>query len=603
MPRHHKKHHEKKKDRKCSDSDRSRSRSRSRSDKSRSKSRSCSDKKVKSRSHSRSCSDKKRDCKVRSRSRSRSRSDKKHGPKKESCERDFKEWYKYFKNELVNDPELMVYGSNAYTVATNVPSQMIPLSNEALFDTPVVSYQIESVQLGSPFYVREDGVYILFFIALIDTPCQFTIFVNGVNEPLTCIGSNSGAGQIVTRHMIKLKKNDDIVVRNYLSSAAVVKTNAFAGGAQIGNSLSFLMMRIAPLCPFVPSRHQEKELQKAFHHNHHKKAWFCRLKEKLECDPELMVKGFNITGTFSSKLAQSIPLEGDVAFDTQGNVHGLTWNSMNPSQVVIKEEGMYKVFFLITTATASQFSIAVNGVPVETTTQGTNKGAGQLSLRALLPLKPKDVLTIRNHSSGNGTVLATANAGGLKASISLIMTVFKIAPLCKPCKEETTCKDWYRQYELFKTYLWNQADLQIAGTESYFSIVNSTPQTVLADKPFYLSTNYHIRDAYHQSGKNKILIKESGVYDFFCDICTDEPLQYALAINGVPNDSCIFGRDSGANRCLLRQFVSLKCGDVVTVVNYQSSSGSVTLVSNAGGNYVGHPLVVMAFMLHPTCEK
>jgi len=283
----------------------------------------------------------------------------------------------------------------------------------------------------------------------------------------------------------------------------------------------------------------------------------------------------------------------------------LTWNVANPSQVVIKQDGIYKLFFMITEQTAVQFAFTVNGVAVESTTEGTNKGAGQLTSRALLTLKKGDIVTVRNHSSQNGAAQITDHAGGANASISVVLTVFKIAPICKPVYKEVphcVAEELECWYEPLKNYLLCKEYLQIAGAKAYFSIVNSLIQTVLPNAPFYWSTpvlkEHHVK---FTPGDNFLKIEKTGLYDIFADIATNEPLQIALFVNGVAVPITNFGRDSGSNRCIIRQFVALKCGDVISIRNYLSTSPSVTTVSNAGGNNVGNNLLIMAFFLHPIC--
>ena len=98
---------------------------------------------------------------------------------------------------------------------------------------------------------------------------------------------------------------------------------------------------------------------------------------------------------------------------------------------------------------------------------------------------------------------------------------------------------------------------------------------------------------------NEIIIKQSGIYDVFVDIITDQSLQMAIFINNLPYDNAIFGRDSGASRTLLRQFIQLNCGDILSVRNYESHIGSVDTAENPGGDVVGQNASLMVFLLTP----
>lgn len=530
----------------------------------------------------------------KSRSRSRSRSCSSNGHKRF----EFQDIYNYMKNRLVEDEELMVTGSNAYANSVNNLPETIPSNHVVVYNSNVINYNIDYIKLGSPFFVRKSGVYIIFFVTSIDTAAQFTIFVNGEVIPSTCVGTNAGAGQIINRAMLKLKENDNVIIRNYISTSATIFSNINSGGSQTGNSSTCLLMKIAPYCAAEVDECEEKRF---YHHlSQSNKRLFKALQGKLETDNELMMKGFNITGTFYTKVSQTVALEGDVVFDTTDSVNELIWNNVAPTQVTIKEDGVYKLFFVLNTNTAAQFAIAVNGVAVETTTQGSNKGAGQISSRALLPLKKNDVVTVRNHSSLLGPVVISQNAGGLQSTVAAILTVFKISTLLKPVVKEVPChveKKLACLYERFRTYLLYKDELQITGSSAYVSVVKPSLQTVNQSEPFYFSTIVQKKDIDYRPGDYQIEIKESGVYDVFADVATNESIQLALFVNGVATTTTIFGRDSGANRCLLRQFIALKQSDVVTLCNYLSASPSVTTVENAGGNFIGNSVVFMAFKL------
>jgi len=505
------------------------------------------------------------------------------------------------KNRLVKDKELMVAGSTAYTNNTNTLIGNTAQNQATVYNTNVINYNIDYVKFGSPFFVREKGVYIIFFVSSTNTSAQFTIFVNNVLQNYSTIGSNAGAGQVISRQMLYLNKNDNVVIRNYITASGDIIASG-GGGTNVGNSETCVMMKIATNCNIKKSTKKAcKKLMKCLHHS--KQKLFHNLKEKLECDDELMMKGFNITGTFFTKAGQTVALEGDVIFDTNSNVNGLTWNPMSPTQITIQEDGIYKLFFVLNTNTACQFAMTVNGVAIETTTQGTNKGAGQLSSRALLTLRKNDIVTIRNHSSLLGPIVISTNAGGLEPTVDIIYTIFKIAPICKPTCEKLSYhleKRLKCLYTKFKQYLLCDDKLQITGSPSYLSLSNTVYQLVNQNNPFYFSHTIVKKHMEYMPGGTDIVVKENGLYDVFVDIATNEPLQLALSINGVINPYTIFGRDSGANRVIIRQFVLLKRGDVVRIMNLSTSE--VTTTQNAGGNYIGNNCMFMLFKLHNLCK-
>lgn len=513
--------------------------------------------------------------------------------------------YDYFRNRLLEDNGLMVAGSNAYINATNSLLDVVPVNHSLQFNTLYNMYNIDMYNINSPFFVREDGVYIVFISILLDTAAQFTLFVNGVPENLTCVGTNSGAGQVISRHLLKLKKDDNVVIRNYISTTSSFTANLYAGGTLPGLDMTFLMMKFSPLNP-VPNPTPEEccELTKCLSKD--KKKLFNCLTEKLLCDKELMVKGFNVTGTFSLLQQVAVPLENQVVYDTQSNVNGLLWNpsGSNPAEVQILEDGIYKIFFVCSNVSPAQLSFMVDGVPVTESIQGSNKGAGQISLRVLLELRKNQVVSVINHTSAAGTIVLSNSAGGSGQSVSALLTIFKAANIIKPCIKQVDCKLAKRfecYYEKFRTYLLCKECLMINGTP-YISTVGSNVQTLALNDPLFWSTNYLLHDVNHQSGDELITIEKSGLYDIWADVATDQPVQLALFVNNVVDPLTVFARDSGANRCLLRQFVKLNKGDNISVKNYNSFAGTVTTSQNAGGNYIGNNILFGAFMLHPECQ-
>jgi hypothetical protein len=317
-------------------------------------------------------------------------------------------------------------------------------------------------------------------------------------------------------------------------------------------------------------------------------------------DPDLMLQGFNIHGSFFNTNQQDILTESDAVFNQSVNVNGVGWDLSNPTQINILEDGVYKLFANITTNTAAQFAIAVNGVAVDTTIQGTNKGAGQLTIRTLLELRNGDIVTVKNHTSANSKIVASSNAGGALPSMSLLFTVFKIAPLNKiylpPCELNSYHSKCFEQ---FKCFILSNKCLQLRGSESYFSTCSSHHQHLNVGESFDLSTNNIINNVFHLQGTPELIIKKNGIYDIFADVLTNEPAQITMFINGVPDLTTTCGRDSGGNRCIMRQFVKLYKGDIISIRNYQSHSIALTTAINTGGTQIACPVLVMGFILEP----
>jgi hypothetical protein len=111
-----------------------------------------------------------------------------------------------------------------------------------------------------------------------------------------------------------------------------------------------------------------------------------------------------------------------------------------------------------------------------------------------------------------------------------------------------------------------------------------------------------MNDVNHIQGVPTFVIEEDGVYDLFADVAFNEPSQLTLYVNGVPDLTTTAGRDSGSARLLVRQFLTLCKGDVITVNSYTPSAISLNTMVNAGGQLLGQNAVFMAFKLSPKCE-
>ncbi len=523
---------------------------------------------------------------------------------KSDCKPKFKlcDIYNYFKNRLLEDEQLMIAGSTAYTNSTNTISEQIPTNHSLKLNNDVIMYNIDRFNEDSPFFVRESGVYVFFVCINTDNSAQFTFFVNGIAIPTTCIGTNSGAGQLVSRHMLQLNKNDGVVIRNYTSNVPSVYVNIGMGGLQLGNSVVAVGFKIAPLNPAQVCEENECKFMETL--THKKKKLFKKLTEKVICDKTLMPKGFNVHGTFYNKSTQIVNTEADVVFNSTSVVEGLYWDPVAPTEIRVEECGVYKVFFLVTTNTAGQFSIAVNGIPVVYTTQGTNRGAGQLTIRAILELKQGDIVTVKNHTSANGSIVISEYAGGTYQAISSILTVLKLAPIEKAQCVPVDCKlakHYECYYPLFREYLLYHHFLQIAGVKSYVSLSTSVHQNLVIGDSVHWAIKLLNQNTWFTQGNNYLTIEKDGIYDIFADIITDEPEQITMFVNGVPDYTTTFGRDSGASRCLMRQFVPLKRGDQISIRNWESHAGTVSTAENPGGNFPGQNSMLMAFMLSPMC--
>ncbi len=509
----------------------------------------------------------------------------------------FEEIYRYYKCRLLNDDELMAGGSTAFINTYN--NTQLSLGRNYPVETANTSIvsNVDYKFVGSPYYVRESGIYIVFFVINCDQASQFCLFVNGVEQPFYRGGNNSGAGQLVLRNMLSLEKNDSVMIRNSISSASVLTSNLTVGGMQIGNDNTFMLLKVGSRCAPKPSCEWKEE-----EHTKKKLYLFNKIMEKMLCDKELMLQGFKTRGVFYNTVTQNVATEANVVFANQNNVNGLTWTGAD--EIKIQEDGVYKVFFMATTNTQAQLAFAVNGVPLDFTIQGTNRGASQITLRSLLELKKDDVLTVKNHTSANGMIVLSDHAGGVKDALSALLTIFKISPGKGCCPPMFKLNKYHAKcYDQFKSFLLTKKYLQLAGTQAYSAVTNSHHEIVSVGEAVDWAHIVLKSNIGFTQGSDSFRVEEDGVYDLFADLITNEPTQFTIFVNGTPELNTVSGRDSGAGRTLLRQFIELRRGDIISVRNFEAHSGDVNTAINAGGELVGQNAQFMLFKLSPLCIK
>lgn len=279
--------------------------------------------------------------------RSKSRSSSSSSSDSDSECGDFEELYCYMKRHLLEDPALMIAGSNAYVNLYNTDTiQKIPINGpltESLFG-PVQN--VDHPTPNGPVYVRESGTYLIAYSIETDQPCQFAIYVNGILKPDTVLGTNSGSGQIVSRQILQLEKDDNVIVRNHTSSvlSGSVEVIQFAGGTAPQANVQFVLTKIAPhkkyWCQTDNLRHNKDHDKR--------KELYCKLERKLLCDPELQLEGVDAYGMFFTQSPQTVSIGGSVLFDKCTDTQCIRHVS-GSGDVLIEKNGVYNVYAMIAT--------------------------------------------------------------------------------------------------------------------------------------------------------------------------------------------------------------------------------------------------------------
>lgn len=114
---------------------------------------------------------------------------------------------------------------------------------------------------------------------------------------------------------------------------------------------------------------------------------------------------------------QTVAIEADVVFDSNGVLAGGILHVPGTSQIQVAESGAFLVRFTVSGVEPNQFALFVNGAPVPGGTFGSGAGTQQNSGEAIVELAAGDVLTLRNHSSAAAVTLQTL-AGGTQTNVN-----------------------------------------------------------------------------------------------------------------------------------------------------------------------------------------
>ncbi|MEC0182239.1 hypothetical protein P4H61_12185 [Paenibacillus peoriae] len=123
---------------------------------------------------------------------------------------------------------------------------------------------------------------------------------------------------------------------------------------------------------------------------------------------------------------QSVPIEGDVLFDTNGILTPGITHIAGTAQIAVTDAGNYEVHFSVSGVEPNQFAIYINGNLAGGTVYGSGADTQQNTGQAILALACGDVLTLRNHSSATPVTLQTL-AGGTQTSVNASVIIRKLS--------------------------------------------------------------------------------------------------------------------------------------------------------------------------------
>ena len=138
----------------------------------------------------------------------------------------------------------IAYGNQGYISSYNTCRQIIPLEQPLMLYQNKYSKNILHLT-GSPnFTVELAGVYIITVDLYMNTPSQFTFFVNGIPDSSTTSGTDSGAGICTVAQIIRLNKGDVVSTINHTSAPGTVIASENAGGSFVGTNCNFFIFML-----------------------------------------------------------------------------------------------------------------------------------------------------------------------------------------------------------------------------------------------------------------------------------------------------------------------------------------------------------------------
>jgi len=132
-------------------------------------------------------------------------------------------------------------------------------------------------------------------------------------------------------------------------------------------------------------------------------------------------------GYIYNLTAQSVAVESDITFDSNGTMTAGITHALGSSSIVIVNAGTYLINFSVSGVEPSQFALFVNGAaPTTGTVYGSGAGTQQNNGMAILVFAAGDVLTLRNHTSAAAVTLQTL-AGGTQINVNAAITIEQLA--------------------------------------------------------------------------------------------------------------------------------------------------------------------------------
>ena len=323
------------------------------------------------------------------------------------------------------------------------------------------------------------------------------------------------------------------------------------------------------------------------------KKMYSQLKKKLIQDKSLMVAGSDAYGSFYSLNTQQINPSEPVKFEYSQAARNIDLNSSG-QVIYVRRDGLYTISFHVAADGASQWTLFINNIPKYDRVFGTYNSAGLTIFMYIIPLRRDDVVTMRNFQSVSSVVTISQIIGGIDPGANCEIVFSKIAPYPEKnnehyykskCENESDKKEHKlkKHFETFKKWMKYDPSLMPYGCEAYGSFYTLITQDVPVDSSVTYENHQNLLNMTHTLGSGDVTVQKDGIYLLVFAGTTTQACQFTIFVNGIPNQTTTAGINKGANVLHLRQELELKAGDVVSVKNHVSATGTITISNNAGG--------------------
>lgn len=124
--------------------------------------------------------------------------------------------------------------------------------------------------------------------------------------------------------------------------------------------------------------------------------------------------------------AQSVDVESDIVFDSNGLLVGIT-HVAGSNQIFFNQAGTYRIDFSLSATARNEFALFVNNVVNASAIYGSGDVFQQNSGQVIITVLAGDFITIRNHTSLLGTITLQTLAGGTAINVNASILIQQLA--------------------------------------------------------------------------------------------------------------------------------------------------------------------------------